>query len=669
MKKSWTIAALLATFAAGSASAAGTAAGTVITNQAEIIFTPEGSTTPNPPIPSNPVTTTVLPVPSFSITPNDESPDPTKPDYTKPGQTKTDVKPCDKNVAFKYVLTNTGNVPGESYTLANTPDPTGAVKTPENIRFYAGAADTNNDGTLSATEIAAATPITSITGVAQDQAVTFFQVYDIPCTATNTDVFGGDPTGTRNDNPAFNNDPTIPQDANNSNTTKITRNDAVVIGPKADPDGNGNPTTPPYTSPEGVQITPTASDTQVAQGTTTTTTVTFTNTLQNTGNRPDVINVTYNPVNLPAGSTVTLLKPDGTPLTDTNGDGIVDVGVVQPGATADVLVKVTFPAGSQPTSPTAPPTVEIVAVSSNDKTKSDPTKDIINLPGLSFGNPTTTPGGDPTQVGTPPVGTPTEFPNGSGNPTNPIIPPATCTGPIQTYLPMEVANLGTAPDLFNVSGTATVKLTSGSTTTVNVEYYRDVNGDGKLDAGDTRLTDTNGDGIADTGLLQPGTELKLVAVLGVPCDAASQTITLTQTAKSPTTSATVTDPNDTVTVGKTPVAAPTKSVNLAQARPGEELTYTIVGKNTSNANITKAMVCDVVPNNTTFVSFAATTDATGTVLYSNNGGSTWTTSASAPAAGQKVCAGVDTNGDGTITTADVLAPGKSITVTYKVKVN
>lgn len=101
MKKSWTIAALLATFAAGGASATGTTAGTVITNQAEIIFTPEGSDKPADPIPSNPVTTTVLPVPSFSITPNDGSADPTKPDYTKPGQTKTGVKPCEKDVAFR----------------------------------------------------------------------------------------------------------------------------------------------------------------------------------------------------------------------------------------------------------------------------------------------------------------------------------------------------------------------------------------------------------------------------------------------------------------------------------------------------------------------------------------------------------------------------------------
>ncbi|MFC6661234.1 hypothetical protein [Deinococcus multiflagellatus] len=51
MKRSWTICTLLAALAAGTASAAGTPAGTVITNTAEIVFTPEGGTTPNPPFP------------------------------------------------------------------------------------------------------------------------------------------------------------------------------------------------------------------------------------------------------------------------------------------------------------------------------------------------------------------------------------------------------------------------------------------------------------------------------------------------------------------------------------------------------------------------------------------------------------------------------------------
>ncbi|MFC6802031.1 hypothetical protein ACFQDE_10160 [Deinococcus caeni] len=60
-------------------------------------------------------------------------------------------------------------------------------------------------------------------------------------------------------------------------------------------------------------ITPSAADTQTAQATTTTTVVTFTNTVQNTGNRPDVFDITTGQAGFPAGTTVELLKPDGTP--------------------------------------------------------------------------------------------------------------------------------------------------------------------------------------------------------------------------------------------------------------------------------------------------------------------------------------------------------------------
>lgn len=672
MKNSWKFAALLAALAAGSASAIGTAAGTVITNTAEIVFTPEGSTTPNPPIPSNPVTTTVLPVPDFTIVLNDGSTNRLTPDYTQPGQTTT-AKPGD-TVVFQYTLTNTGNVPNESYTLTNTPDPTGAVKTPENIRFYPVSADTTGgpngtpDGTLSAAEIAAATPITSISGVNQDVAVKFFQVYTIPTTATSTDKFGADPTGDRQDNLAFNNDPAVPRDANNSNVTTVDRKDATVIGPKNDPDGNGNPVTLPYQSTDTtpVTITPSAADTQTAQATTTTTVVTFTNTVQNTGNRPDVFDITTGQAGFPAGTTVELLKPEtGTPLlTDTDGDGVPDVGSLNPGQTADLLVRVTFPAGSAPTTPGTQPTVTVTTTSSNDPTKKDTTKDIVNLPGLSFGNPDPNqPGGNPTPVGTPELGQP-------GNPGTPIVPPTTCTATspaIQSTVAMEIANLGSAPDTFDVSGVAPIRLTDGTTQNVAVRYFVDANGNRALDTGELPLTDTNGNGTPDTGLLAPGTELKLIAVVDVPCAAAAQTITLNQTAKSPTTGVTVTDKNDTITVGKTPVAAPSKTVDKAEAQPGEKLTYTIIGKNTSNANVTKAFIKDTLPANTTYVSFRAVS-AAGTILYSTNG-TTWSpTEIAVLPDGGTVYAGVDTNGNGDIDTDDVLAPGQIITGTFTVSV-
>lgn len=328
MKKSWSFIALVAALAVGTASAEEqpTAAGTKIINEAEITFTPEPTTgNPNPTpetIKTPPVETVVVPVPSFTITPNDGSTDTTKPDYTDPGQTGT-VKPCDKDVKFVYKLINTGNVNGESYTLTNTPDPTGAVKTPENIRYYI---DSNANGQLEAAEIAA-DAVTTITNVAIGQTVQFIQVYDIPCTATSTDKFGGDPTGTRNDNPNFNNDPSVPQDGNNSNVVTVDRKDGVVIGPKADPDGNGNPVTSAYQSPEGITITPTASDSQVATVTTLPSgqlTVTFTNTLQNTGNRTDTFELTQTN-NFPAGTTVVFKDANGNTLPDADGDGNPEV--------------------------------------------------------------------------------------------------------------------------------------------------------------------------------------------------------------------------------------------------------------------------------------------------------------------------------------------------------
>lgn len=670
MKKSWSFIALVAALAVGTASAEErpTAAGTKIINEAEITFTPEPTTgNPNPTpetIKTPPVETVVVPVPSFTITPNDGSTDTTKPDYTKPGQTGT-VKPCDKDVKFVYKLVNTGNVNGESYTLTNTPDPTGAVKTPENIRYYI---DSNANGQLEATEIAAGA-VTTITNVAIGQTVQFIQVYDIPCTATSTDKFGGDPTGTRNDNPNFNNDPSVPQDGNNSNVVTVDRKDGVVIGPKADPDGNGNPVTSAYQSPEGITITPTASDSQVATVTTLPSgqlTVTFTNTLQNTGNRTDTFELTQTN-NFPAGTTVVFKDANGNTLPDADGDGNPEVPGLAPNATADIQVIVTLPAGTTAPQLAGLPSVVITTTSQNDPTKSDKTTDIIEVkvPGLSFGDPTpNTPGGDPTIPGTPAVDVP-------GNPSNPVKPgnPETCTAPVRSYLPMEIANLGSVDDTFTVTGTAPVTVLNADGTVnptpviVPVTYYKDVNGDGKLDAGDTALQGGN------TGTIKPGEEVKLIAVVDVPCAAAKQTITLNQEAKSNTNpNVKVPDTNDTITVGDNggkPTV--TKVVDLKEAKPGDTLTYAIIGKNTTNANVTKALVCDTLPANTTFVSFTATSTAAGTVLYSTDGGTTW--SATAPAtAGTKLCAAVDTDGNNLINTSDILKPGQTVNVTFKVKV-
>jgi len=109
----------------------------------------------------------------------------------------------------------------------------------------------------------------------------------------------------------------------------------------------------------------------------------------------------------------------------------------------------------------------------------------------------------------------------------------------------------------------------------------------------------------------------------------------------------------------------------ATAYPGDVIEYTIVAENIGTGNLTNVKVSDPIPAYTTFVSVSAT--ATGfsgsyTVLYSTDG-TTW--SATAPttlSAGSSIYVAVDTNGDNTITSADVMPPSATITITFRVQV-
>ena len=68
--------------------------------------------------------------------------------------------------------------------------------------------------------------------------------------------------------------------------------------------------------------------------------------IHNTGNVTEAFNLIVNKNTLPPGSIVELFKADGvTPLTDTNGDGIVDTGPVASTAVYQVVAKVTLPSG------------------------------------------------------------------------------------------------------------------------------------------------------------------------------------------------------------------------------------------------------------------------------------------------------------------------------------
>lgn len=126
----------------------------------------------------------------------------------------------------------------------------------------------------------------------------------------------------------------------------------------------------------------------------------------------------------------------------------------------------------------------------------------------------------------------------------------------------------------------------------------------------------------------------------------------------------------------TAVLSLAKTADKTQASPLEDITYTIKLSNTGTDAAKRVRINDPLNTNTTFVSVSATTTITvggaitsNTVLYSVNG-TTW--SSTAPTSGVTsagVWVAVDTNGDSTITVADLVPVGNDvITVTYVVKV-
>ena len=73
-------------------------------------------------------------------------------------------------------------------------------------------------------------------------------------------------------------------------------------------------------------------------------TLTYTNTLTNTGNGSDAFDITLGATTFPAGSSYVLYQSDGvTPLTDSNGNGTPDSGPLAAGAARAIVLKLTLP--------------------------------------------------------------------------------------------------------------------------------------------------------------------------------------------------------------------------------------------------------------------------------------------------------------------------------------
>jgi len=113
--------------------------------------------------------------------------------------------------------------------------------------------------------------------------------------------------------------------------------------------------------------------------------------------------------------------------------------------------------------------------------------------------------------------------------------------------------------------------------------------------------------------------------------------------------------------------------NPSSAKPGEYIRYTVEVRNTGNAGLPYATLRDYTPRNTSFVSVTGSSSQTGAVLFSTDR-ATWNTAAPTTlsenifSSGPFAYVGLDSNNDGTVNSADTLAPGATLTLVITVKV-
>lgn len=203
----------------------------------------------------------------------------------------------------------------------------------------------------------------------------------------------------------------------------------------------------------------------------------------------------------------------------------------------------------------------------------------------------------------------------TGNPGDRIVYPFTAT------------NNGNAADTINVVYTST----QGWTWAIWVDANGDgIPGND----GDYLITDTNGDGKLDTGSLPQNGTIALLAVATIPAGSANgATDTVTFTGSS-VNDPTKTDTQPFTTTVKAPVLSVVKGLTTVQAPggavctptntangspcsvvPGSVLTYTVTITNSGNGNATGVVITDIVPQYTTFVAGSIKTGATvGTLV-------------------------------------------------------
>ena len=188
----------------------------------------------------------------------------------------------------------------------------------------------------------------------------------------------------------------------------------------------------------------------------------------------------------------------------------------------------------------------------------------------------------------------------------------------------QTTNTGNAADTFNMSWTS-----SGSFAPSAVVFHHDLNGNGQLDPGEPLLGDTDGDGVADTGVVASGATFDLLAVATIPAGVVEGDVaTLTVTATSSVAPLLLDFAIDTLTVS-TPNITLVKAVDRATAPPGSVLTYSVTYTSNGSAEAYNSVIVDTIPAFTVYQTGSAT-GAGSLIEFSHDGGNTYDASDAAP---------------------------------------
>ena len=267
--------------------------------------------------------------------------------------------------------------------------------------------------------------------------------------------------------------------------------------------------------------------------------VSFSHILTNTGNLSETLNLTLGSSTYPAGTVFKLFRSDGvTPLVDTNGDGILDAGLLGSSEVIDVVLKVYLPPGATG----GPFDVVLTAESSEDSNIIDSVTDTIsNIESLTVDITIGEVDGAPALTG------------------ETVLPGETAT------IPLSISNDSGSSDTYDVS---VPNLPAGW----DVEFFVDLDGNGQLDPGEPTFT--------NSGSIPAGEGLDILAVITVPEGESPSTTNLTFNVDSPNSSATNTVGYEIIVDAV--YAFSLSPDNTAQGAPGTSVTLAHTLKNTGN---------------------------------------------------------------------------------------